>query len=212
MKWKLGMCIAASLAALLVAKQASAAADLTLNADLITSNSALGPQIESQLSVEVMDVGTGAQFTFINAGPLASSITDVYWGGPGPSPLNFSMVTLPTNWTAGAAPPGLPGANTFAVLYSADSDSPVQPNGVQVNESIVFTIAYASGSNLASLINALNGGQLQVGFHVQGLSDGESESYLTTPGEMVPVPAPLGLAAVGFALVALRRRKTSSKA
>lgn len=207
MKWKFGTAIVASLAAILFTNPANAAADLTLNADLITNNSPLGPQIESQLSVEVMDVGTGAQFSFINSGPLASSITDVYWGGAAPSPLNFASVTVPASWTSGASPGSPPGANGFNVLYSADSDAPVQPNGVQINETIVFTIAYAGGNNINTLLNALNNGTLQVGFHVQGLSDGESETYLTSPGEMVPVPAPLGLAAVGFALVALKRRK-----
>ena len=44
---------------------------------------------------------------------------------------------------------------------------------------------------------------LRIGLHLQGLSDGESETYIngTPPGNSIPLPSTAGLAAAGLLMV-----------
>ncbi|MEX2016023.1 MAG: hypothetical protein WD873_05245, partial [Candidatus Hydrogenedentales bacterium] len=150
----------------------------------------------------------------INGGPVDSTIANAYFGGSGMALLNTtSGVVVPTNWGIGSSPGQLPGGGTFVASFAADANSPKPFNGIEEGESGAFQFNYAGGATFAMLMSALNSNNLRVGFHVISIADtaNYSDSYITNPpGELVPVPAPLGLAAVGFALVVLRRRKKSS--
>src|SRR5262245_61291118 len=95
----------------------------------------------SQLFVDVTSAGPNqVNFRFYNTGPLPSSITDVYFqDGPllGISSIsNMSGVSFAQY----ASPGNLPGGNMLSPAFvttqgfSADSNAPVQPNGVNPGE------------------------------------------------------------------------------
>ena len=188
----------------------------------ITNNTAADAATAGQFSVEVIDAGSyQVDFKFRNAGPLASSITDIYFddgtllgiaqifnGGPG---VSFSQ---------GAAPPDLPGGNTLTPAFDttsgflADSNSPAQPNGVNPGEWVTIRFDLQDTpvqKNYADTLAALaNGEDLRIGIHVQGYAGGGSEAFVNTTA-VVPLPAAAwmgmsllgGVGGVGF----FRRRQ-----
>src|SRR5688572_29009692 len=141
-----------------------------------TTNCATG---EAQLSVDVTDAGGGATtFLFSNSGPLASSITDIYfdWLNPGAALSGGSI----TNYTGvsfswGASPGDLPAGNNatpdFNANIGADSDAPVSQNGVNPGEFVGFTFA----TSFASVLSSLTSGDLRIGIHVQAFANDGSE-------------------------------------
>jgi hypothetical protein len=119
-----------------------------------------------------------------------------------------------------ATPQNLPGGNGIGFEttagFSADSDPPVQPNGVNPGESLGVIFNLISGKTyqdtLAAIDLGLGGsvyGSLRIGIHVQGFADGGSESFVNT--HVIPEPAGLmvwsllGLAAASCGV--MRRRK-----
>jgi hypothetical protein len=156
-----------------------------------------------QFSVVLTDLGntgTGgapsASFKFYNIGDYQSSITDIYFddgvllgiadviNGPG---VSFSE---------GASPGDLPGRNECdppfetTVDFLADSDPPVQPNGVNNTPAgeyveIIFDLDNPqdpdSNPTWDDLIAQLSDGTLRIGIHVQGYASGGSESFVTGP-------------------------------
>lgn len=173
---------------------------------------------EAQLDVTVSDLGGGqVLFTFSNAGPLASSITDVYFddgtllgiaglidnddaalGSYGDAGVDFSQ---------DASPPDLPGGNTvgFQVTagFLADSDPPAQPNGVNPYETLGIVFNLQAGGTFADVVSELTTGELRIGIHVQGFAGGGSESFVNVP---VPEPGSALLLALGLAALARRDR------
>jgi hypothetical protein len=168
---------------------------------------------QAQLSVDVTDPGGGTiAFTFHNAGPAASSITDVYWDDG--TLLSIFVITNTAGqveFSAGATPPDLPGGNNASPAFqttaglSADSDAPVQPNGVNPGESLTVTFVLIGGQTFADAITALGNGNLRVGIHVQGFATGGSESFVNTP---IPEPGTLALVAGGVLALAVKRRRS----
>lgn len=172
---------------------------------------------ESQLTVTVTDPGAGqVLFHFKNlAGGSASSITDVYFDDG--SLLALASVTNGpgVSFSQYASPPNLPGGNNinppFQVTagFLADSNPPVQPNGVNPGEWLKIYFSLQSGGTFNDVINELGNGQLRIGIHVQGFSSGGSESFVNVP---VPVPAALWLFGSGLlGLVGMAQRKRSKK-
>lgn len=177
------------------------------NNDVANTNNGI-----SQLNVEVNAVGANqVSFKFTNAGPVAMSITDIYFddgtllgianvvnGGPG---VDFSQ---------GASPGNLPGGNTLSPAFqttagfSADSNPPTQPNGVNPGEMVTIVFNLINGMTFADTITALNtpGDHLRIGIHVQGFANSGSESFVNR----VPTPGALALLGLG-GLVAARRRR-----
>ena len=194
---------------------------VSMGFDNISGNNAVDAAIgESQLFVDVTDPG-GDQvlFTFFNTGPAASSITDIYFDDGGLLG-SASLIDadegiggeLGVDFTEFARPRNLPGGNNasppfVAAGFSADSDPPVQPNGVNPGESlgILFDLTDTPVGTFDNVIAQLTNGDLRIGLHVQGFDSGGSESFVNTP---IPEPHAAVLFAVGALVVgtATRRR------
>jgi hypothetical protein len=167
---------------------------------------------EAQLSVDVTEAAGGVLFEFRNAGPNASSITDLYFDN-GPLDVLGSIVnSAGVAFSPNASPGDLPGGTDIVPVFdvspnrTADSDPSVVPNGVNPGEVVGVMFTLDSGSSLQDVLDGLAAGTLRVGVFVQGFEDGGSEAFITSAG--VPEPAAfLLLASVLSSAALLRARK-----
>jgi hypothetical protein len=223
---------------LLIFPSAEARAEL-FGFGAISNDSGLSGQLAGQLCVDVSNPGTTwtdtvtdetfnqVLFTFYNnpvgtefftSNYVESSITDVYFddgallgiadiinGGPG---VSFNDPAIPGN---------LPGGNSVeppfetTAGFSADSDTPVQPMGVNPGESVGILFNLQLGKTFEDVLTAiyqgfddpLAGESLRIGMHLQsiGPQDG-SDSFIMTP---VPGAAILGL--IGLSIAGIKLRK-----
>jgi hypothetical protein len=190
----------------------------------------------AQLFVGVSDASVGGQnraaFRFFNLGPAASSIADVYFDDG--SLLGIASITSSAgvSFSQGASPGNLPGGNgiNFATTagFLADSDAPVQPNGVNPGESLTITFNLINGNTFADTLAAIEQGlalgstsnqpgqptNLRIGIHVQGFDGGGSESFVNGPPRtpVVPLPPAVIAGTVLMAGMALRRLTTATRA
>ncbi|MBW2540162.1 MAG: hypothetical protein JRE27_11230, partial [Deltaproteobacteria bacterium] len=176
---------------------------------------------EDQLWVDVTDPGAGqVLFTFGNTGLEDCSIADVYFDdgtllklaslidadeNGGDSGVDFSQdKTSPGNLPAGES------IYPFFVTtagFLADSDSPVQPNGVNPGETLGVMFSLQGSQTYNDTIAALGDGSLRIGIHVQGFASGGSESFVNT----VPDASIMFLLAPSLIALALFSRKKSRK-
>jgi hypothetical protein len=203
-------------AGLLVSPTASAG--VIFGFDRITNNGG-DPGVDSQLSVDVSDEGGGkVRFTFASSGPLVSSITDVYFDDGTLLGISSVINGAGVSFTGGSASPGnLPAGATInfntSAGFLADSDAPVQPNGVNPGETLAIIFSLINGKTYADTLAAMalslanpgvdmyNG--LRIGIHVQGFANGASESYVNTdrPPTRVPEPGTIALIGIGLAVL-----------
>ncbi len=195
------------------------ASGVTYTFSKITDN---GPvNVASQFTMDVTDYGSGkVLFSFQNSGPIASSITGVYFddgtllGLSGLIDKNDGVGGNPgVDFSPGGSPPNLPAGMSITPSFQttpsflANSESPVAPNGINPGEwlGVIFTLQ--SGKTFNDTVSALNNQDLRVGLHVQAIGNGYSDSFVSTVGS-VPDGAStlvlLGLATLG--VEALRRR------
>jgi hypothetical protein len=174
------------------------------------------PYVGGQLSVNVQSVDlTHVSFTFGNSGPIASSITDIYFVNAPPVLTGITNIGnhAGVNFSQGANPQALPGGAPFGfgngdITFSADSNNPVAPNGINSGESLAIVFALVGGKTFGDVIDAMFAQTLRIGIHVQSIAGGDSDSYLAT----TPLPGALplfvsGLVSLGF--LRLRRKKRS---
>lgn len=197
----------------------------------ITNNKPIDAAIgESQLFVDVLETTNSNQvrFNFRNVGPLASSITDVYFDDGELLSIAQIINSSGVDFSQGASPGNLPGGNTInfqtTAGFSTDSNSPVQPNGVNPGEVLGVLFNLQNGKTFNDVINAMNLsllnpdkdilGGLRIGIHVQGFQGGGSESFVnSTPIPSTPIPTPALLPGLlGMSVAALRKKKQGMEA
>lgn len=198
----------------------------------ITNNNPSNVNVANQLFVDVTDAGSNkVNFKFTNVGSIASSITDIYFDDG--ELLSIASITDSGSGVAfsqGASPGNLPSGNNVnfntTAGFSADSDSPVQPNGVNPGEFVNVLFNLQSGKTYSNVIAALNtslaspgvdvNGGLRIGLHVQGIgSASKSDSFVNGGSQGQPVPEPLTLLGSGVALgygTFLKRKLNKQKA
>jgi hypothetical protein len=181
----------------------------------ITNNTPADVDVASQLTVEVTDLAPQVLFTFKNAGPIASSITDIYFDDGALGALvdlfpSGSGVAFTENAVEVVHPPDLPGGELLdpafeaTRAFSSDSDDPIMANGVNPGEYLGILFDLDSGETFNSVLSDLATGDLRIGLHVQAIgTDSKSDSFVS----VVPLPASalLVVFAVGVAGRKLRK-------
>ena len=176
----------------------------------ITGNSAYNCAVlQDQVQVQVTPDPTDpvlVNFRFTNSGPLASSITDVYFSDLVPLlGLPLSITWSPgVRFSPGCSPRNLPGGNSygFSSSYCADSDPRTQPNGVNPGEWLNLAYTLQGAATFGDVISSIEDGAYRIGIHVQGFGDGGSESGINRVSE----PVTLMLFGTGLLLVPVLRR------
>jgi hypothetical protein len=198
--------------ALLSAAAFAAQAAITFSFDCITANSGNNCGIgETQLKLTLSDGANGTtNFLFTNTGTQASSITDIYfdWKSAGLALAKDAITqSAGVSFSWDATPADLPAGNTigFSADLGLDSNKPTQPSGINPGEWL--NIAFAGSFN--QLVQGLHSGDLQVGLHVQGFSNGPSGSFVSVPEPAVYALLLVAVPLLGFAI---RRRKPARAA
>jgi hypothetical protein len=181
-----------------------------------------GDDVGGQLSVDVTDFGDGrVSFYFENAGPVPSSITNIYFDDGtllGISELNSHA---DVSFVLGGNPSNLPGGNSLTPPFNTtvEFNTSVEQNtadGVEVGQWLQILFNLQGVQNFADTIDALLSGALRIGLQVRGIGDsGDSAQFVNNPTP-IPLPAGLvlllsGLAGVGFlGRYKAKRRETAT--
>lgn len=173
---------------------------------------------EAQLFVEVSELSAEqVLFTFTNTGSEVCSVTDIYFDDG--ALLGIALIDNScsgVSFSQYATPHNLPGGNNLSPPFqttqgfSADSDPPVQPNGVNPNEWLGISFDLKSGETYDNVIGNLASGDLRIGIHVQGFDSGwcggsDSESFVNNG--VVPEPTTVTLLSAGLGIVTLLRKR-----
>lgn len=163
--------IALSLALMLPLSLAHA---LTLNFVEIVDDG--GPDLSSQLSASITDIGVGAQFTFFNNVGLNSSITGVFFdvGSADIGGIQFSNSASHSGVDfKQATNPNLAEGNTLARAFNADFGmvkDGSNANGVDAsNEYAHFLVSFGEDYSFDALLSAISTGAFRVGLHVTSI-------------------------------------------
>lgn len=184
-----------------------AEASLTYSFYAVTNNSSIDPGIGEALFVDVSNPG-GSQtlFTFRNVEPENSSITDVYFDDGALLRIASIINTASKVEFSQLANPGdLPGGNNISPAFevtesfSADSDSPINSNGMNLEEELGILFDLEAGKTYGDVLSDLESTALRIGIHVQGFDDGKSESFVKN--RIIPGAGAIFLGSIGVGLV-----------
>ncbi len=201
-----------ALAGLLAVFSAGASAQ-SYGFDCITHTSAANCAAgEAQLRMDLSaPLATQARFTFTNVGTAALSLTGVYFDDGTLLGISSIVGSSGVAFSRDATPRNLPGGNPIGFRttagFSADSDAPVQPNGVNPGEFLSVVFDLQAGRSFSEIAGDLASGALRVGVHVQGYANGGSESLVNLTSPVPEASSVLSMAAaLGVIALALRRR------
>lgn len=159
----------------------------------ITHNSPESAAIgETQARVDVLEVTDSVgpnqevqvDFRFYQVGSDDMSIEGIYFDDGGllgiAQIINDSILNQQVSFSQGADPPDLPGGNSVSPAFVttsgflADSDAPVQQNGVNPGEEVIIRYNLLSGISYDDIVTNLSTGDpdLRIGIHVIGFANG----------------------------------------
>ena len=167
------------------------------------TNAAIG---EAQLSLDVTGASHQISFEFLNSGPQACVITQIFLYLPTESSYSLAFLDFETDTPAtvrynlGANPGHLPGGpqNPY---FAASPLNPQPDNGIGSGENLFIRFTISNGE-FDNVLAALNSQALMVGIHVQSFADGGSESFINDP-PAAPVPEPTTLFLLGVGLLGI---------
>jgi hypothetical protein len=164
------------------------------------------------------DPAHGSNFAeFYTTDPLPSSITDVYFDDGSLLGIANIFNGSGVSFSNPAVPGNLPGGNSIEPPFettdgfSADSDTPVQPMGVNPGESVGILFNLQPGKDFEDVLAAIYQGfddplaaeSLRIGLHIQSIGpESGSDSFI-----MTPVPGAVILGLLGLSIAGIKLRK-----
>ena len=177
-----------------------------------------GDSYVNNFTYTVTSQGSAVRFDIFNSGNNVAApnmfISKVFFDDNGylSAPSLYGTNVGEVSFSGGPSNAQLPqGGNDFTTDY-VFSRNPGGGNvgGIQGAES--FPVSFRG--NYVNVIAALNSGALRVGLHVQGLPNGQSDSYISSNTQDTPEPLTMlaAGAAVGFGTVFKKQRDQAQKA
>jgi len=178
--------------------------------EIFTDNGLFNDSEEINIFMEVSNGAFTADFKIFNESTTECAVTGVYFMNG--SLLGLSSVTgsAGVDFTTPANPSDLPGQNDadppFVTHdgFSTDSDPPPYWDGVNNSIGEYVTVTFDLNGTLTQLIEELDSGAVRVGVHIQGFTDGSSESAI------MPEPSTVILLGLGTLALIRKRRPSSS--
>ena len=182
-----------------------------------------GDGLVDSFTYTVVKEGSAVRFDIFNLGNAAAPnmfISKVFFDDDNnnrylSAPSLYGTNIGQVSFSGGASNDQLPqGGNNFTTDY-AFSRNPGSGNGGALQGGESFPVSFRG--NYDNIIAALDSGALRIGLHVQGLPNGQSDSYISTSsGNTQDTPEPLTMlaagAAVGFGTMFKKQRAQAQKA
>jgi hypothetical protein len=158
-------------------------------------------------------------FLFENSSSISSSVTAIYFDDDSILDIADNIIEgLGVNFSFGATPKSLPAGNNLippfakTPAFSADSNSPTSPNGINPNEWLKITFMLKTGKSFSDVTDAISRGgttsqnDLRIGLHIQSLPGGCDDS-VSAINDNFPIPEPATICLFGIGALSLFSRK-----